>query len=124
MTPQLQEALCLYCNTVTGRNTDGLPTVCGNCQFSARDEAREVAAGLRPWARPVRPLLLFLGQKPMPDAAAAQAKWDAEQEQIRDFNERHSGNVRPRVKVCRECNEPIIDEDPAGHKFECTKREF
>jgi len=91
---------CLYCGVVTGHRQDPAPapalnlrfhqqpiSVCGSCAHKPeRDEAREVAAGLRPWARPLYWTVGFLGQRAMPDAeaSAVQAEWDAEQARIRE----------------------------------------
>jgi hypothetical protein len=89
---------CLYCGYLTGHGS-GDPTVCSVCRGDkARDERREVEAGVsggRPWARPLSFWVGFIGQKAMPDAeaAAAQARWDAEQERIRQFNDAHSGRL-------------------------------
>lgn len=49
---------CLYCNVVTGHGS-GRKTVCGACQWGPRDEAREIAAGMGPWYRPVIYPVLF-----------------------------------------------------------------
>jgi hypothetical protein len=87
---------CLYCGILTGHGS-GNPTVCGRCVWSGeRDERREVEAGVssgRPWMRPLSFWTGFFGMTPMPDAeaAVAQAKWDAEQERIKQFNAAHSG---------------------------------
>lgn len=97
---------CLYCSKVTGSypslKSESRSTVCSDCTWGSRDEAREVAAGMRPWMRP--PMYPFLNAflrrelKWMPDhkAAAAQARWDAEQERIKQFNREHAGSGWPK----------------------------
>jgi hypothetical protein len=86
---------CLYCGIVTGiSDRPGRKTVCGRCVWAPeRSEARELAAGMRPWARPLSFWVHFFGQTPVDDetAAHAQAKWDAEQQRIREFNDAHMG---------------------------------
>lgn len=85
---------CLYCEAVTGRylsrEAGERKTVCGNCSLAKhRDEASEVAAGLRPWARPLSFWVGFFGQKALPaaEAAEAQARWDAGQARIGESND-------------------------------------
>lgn len=66
-------ARCLYCGVVTGGAPLGLgqpnqtvATVCNAHLWSSdRDEAREIAAGMGPWATPLSVLTLFLGMKPV-----------------------------------------------------------
>jgi len=31
----------------------------------------------------------------------------------------YEANPKPQVRICLECNEPIIDGNPAGHKVGC-----
>jgi hypothetical protein len=54
-------------------------TVCYACHWDAdRDEGREVAAGMRPWARPLAFWVGYFRWKPLSDAEAvlAQAAWE------------------------------------------------
>jgi hypothetical protein len=103
------EVKCVYCGTVTGSTSTSASsslfpllfaslgkTVCSGCQWGKhRDEAFEVAAGMRPWAKessfPV--LSEFLGHKRMNEARSAElrAAWEREQAAIRDFNDAHAG---------------------------------
>lgn len=106
---------CLYCGLLTGHGS-GNPTVCGDCQYRPeRDERREVEAGVsggRPWARPLSFWVGFFGHSAMPDpeAAVAQAKWDAEQERIRRFNAANSGQhgtTSPQARPIERAGEPV-----------------
>lgn len=85
---------CVYCDRVTGYDSKpGVKSVCAAHQWKGRDEAREVAAGMRPWS-PVYPVLSsFLGDKELPpdERAKAQANWDAEQRRIAEYNAAHGG---------------------------------
>lgn len=89
---------CLYCGHRTGAwpspETAFRATVCGKCQHSSvRDEAREIAAGMMPWMRPLSFWVSFFGMKPAADELwkAAQEAWDANQKEIIEFNRAHSG---------------------------------
>lgn len=90
-------ALCLYCGKVTGTTTSPNPvcTVCYDCEFKPlRDEALEVAAGMRPWCsqNQLYPTATFRGIRlSIEDNRVAQEKWDAEQERIKQFNAAHAG---------------------------------
>lgn len=59
------EVRCLYCQKRTGSAHDRERfIVCGDCRWgSHRDEAREVAAGMGPWAKPQSELAKWLGHK-------------------------------------------------------------
>ena len=84
---------CVYCGRRTGISSEpDRKTVCYGCQWSAgRDEAKENAAGMRPWARPLSFWVRFFGWQALPDAEAAieQAKWDRQQAAIGIRNESH-----------------------------------
>ncbi len=91
---------CLYCGNQTGCYPNGTDTpeiratVCGVCEHkSCRDEAREIAVGMRPWARPLTFWVGFFGQKPAGDglALAAQRAWDADQDRIKWSNRKNYG---------------------------------
>lgn len=66
-------AKCVYCGTVTGGYPLGhgeadrtTPTVCGKHQYSSEcDEAREIAAGIVPWQRPLSFWVGFFNMKPV-----------------------------------------------------------
>jgi hypothetical protein len=67
------EVVCVYCGQVTARPGYVKKTVCGECTGkSFRDEAFEVANGLRHWARPLTFWVRFFGQKPMTDEQLAE----------------------------------------------------
>ncbi len=93
------ECVCLYCSVVTGHSDrPGRKTVCSRVECTSehgRDEAREVATGCRPWARPLSFWVTFFGYRPMPDieATAAQDAWNAEQDRVRAFNDAHAGGL-------------------------------
>lgn len=72
-------ATCVYCGRRTGTTFEPQRTVCGRCRWdAARDEGREVAAGMRPWARPLSFWVGYFGWKALPDAEAAieQSRWE------------------------------------------------
>jgi hypothetical protein len=74
---------CEYCGRCTGTASEPQRrTICYGCHWDAeRDEAREVAAGMRPWARPLSFWVSYFGWKALSDAEAAieQAKWNRQQ---------------------------------------------
>ena len=82
---------CVYCGRRTGISHEpDRKSVCYGCQWSAdKDERREIAAGMRPWARPLSFWVRFFGWQALPDAEAAieQAKWDRQQAAIRIRND-------------------------------------
>lgn len=86
-----RDANCLYCGKLTGRSSSYKPilTVCCDCRYSdTRDESREVAAGMRPWSRPLPPYstsakATLMGDRDWADAAEA---WNQEQADIKKFN--------------------------------------
>jgi hypothetical protein len=108
---------CLYCGKVTGTYLSKEPvkrsTVCLNCQWEPfRDEAREVAAGMRPWARPLH---FFCAGTSMPDelAVQCQAKWDAKQAEISRRNLAAAQGVVPLMESHEDFMfDPEPDKDP------------
>src|SRR5215471_19525298 len=74
---------CVYCGRRTGAAFEPLrKIVCYGCQWDVqRDERLEVAAGMRPWARPLSFWAGYFGWKALSDAEAAmeQAKWERRQ---------------------------------------------
>lgn len=66
---------CLYCQLRTGSDTiPNRKIVCWRCIYrSDREEAREIAAGMRPWARPYGFGVRFLSQKPLESSGVATA---------------------------------------------------
>lgn len=53
---------CLYCEVETGSSPiRGRLTVCSSCVYGPRDEAREIAAGMKAWVKPQGVLGQFLG---------------------------------------------------------------
>jgi hypothetical protein len=59
--------LCLYCDKRTGLASErGRRVVCYGCAWRRdRDEAREIAAGMKPWARPLSFWVGFFGWRPV-----------------------------------------------------------
>ncbi len=85
---------CLYCGRETARTA--LPAhevVCSDCTLLPRDEAREIAAGMSPWARPLRASVGLTRSTPAPDALYRMAKgaWDQSQREIAEYNAAHDG---------------------------------
>lgn len=64
----MENCRCLYCRVITGSTLDGITekaTVCSTCVWSSeRDEAREIAAGMGPWSRPLSFWVGFFHQHP------------------------------------------------------------
>lgn len=91
-----RDANCLYCGIKTGGSSSHRPifTVCYKCRYlDTRDESREVAAGMRVWARPipafsVSPRATMMGDRDWADAREA---WDQEQTDIAKFNDEALG---------------------------------
>ncbi len=88
---------CLYCGRETARTA--LPAhqvVCSGCALLPRNEAREIAAGMGPWARPLRASVGLTRSTPAPDPLyhAAKDAWDQRQREIAEFNAAHAGGSR------------------------------
>ena len=45
------------------------------------------------------------------------------EDQEREARAAYEANPKPEVRVCSECNEPIIDGNPAGHKVGCKSNQ-
>jgi len=70
--------------------------VCGRCRWDVpRDEAREVAAGMRPWARPLSFWVGYFGWKALPDAEAAieQDRWEMAAGRARNRPKKRPGRM-------------------------------
>ncbi len=93
-----RDARCFYCGVKTGASSSHRPifTVCSFCRYSDfRDEGKEVSAGMRPWARPipafsVSPRAVMMGDR---DWVDAQDAWNAEQEDIKRYNDEALGEL-------------------------------